>query len=32
MLYVPQEAEPLEIAGQKLEEHYGGMPGVKPSK
>jgi quercetin dioxygenase-like cupin family protein len=32
MLYVLQEAEPLEIAGQKLEEDYGGMPGVKPSK
>lgn len=32
MLYVLQEAKPLEIAGKHLEEDYGGMPGVAPSK
>jgi len=32
MLYVLQEAAPLEIGGAKLEEDYGGIPGVKPSK
>lgn len=32
MLYVLQEAEPLEVAGQKLEEDYGGIPGVRSSK
>ena len=31
MLYVLQEALPLEIGGKKLEEDYGGMSGVKPS-
>lgn len=31
MLYVLLDAEPLEIAGQKLEEDYGGMAGVRPS-
>jgi quercetin dioxygenase-like cupin family protein len=32
MLYVLQEALPLEIGGKKLEEDYGGIPGVRPSK
>ena len=32
MLYVLQEAEPLEIGGKKMEEDYGGMPGVRSSK
>ncbi|TVY85353.1 hypothetical protein LSUE1_G000278 [Lachnellula suecica] len=32
MLYVLQEAAPLEIGGKSLEEDYGGIPGVKPSK
>ncbi|KZL86705.1 cupin domain protein [Colletotrichum incanum] len=32
MLYVLQESEPLEVAGQVLQEDYGvGMDGVKPS-
>lgn len=32
MLYVLQEAEPIVIAGKPLDEDYGGIPGVKPSK
>jgi quercetin dioxygenase-like cupin family protein len=32
MLYVLQEAEPLEVGGKTLEEDYGGIPGVRPSK
>jgi len=32
MLYVLQEAAPVEIGGRKLEEEYGGIPGVRPSK
>ncbi|KAJ9618212.1 hypothetical protein H2203_009127 [Taxawa tesnikishii (nom. ined.)] len=32
MLYVLQEAEPLVINGKPLDEDYGGMPGVKPSR
>lgn len=32
MLYVLQEALPLEIGGKKLEEDYGGIPDVRPSK
>lgn len=32
MLYVLQEAAPLEVAGKKLEEDYGGIPGVKASR
>lgn len=31
MLYVLQEAAPIEIAGKKLDEDYGGIPGVRPS-
>ncbi|KAI1616156.1 hypothetical protein EDD36DRAFT_484005 [Exophiala viscosa] len=31
MLYVLQEAQPLEVGGKKLEEDYGGIPGVRPS-
>lgn len=31
MLYVLQEAQPIEIGGKKLEEDYGGIPGVRPS-
>jgi len=32
MLYVLQEAAPLTVGGKELEEDYGGIPGVKPSK
>jgi quercetin dioxygenase-like cupin family protein len=32
MLYVLQEAAPLLVDGKELEEDYGGIPGVKPSK
>jgi len=32
MMYVLQEAAPLKVGGTKLEEDYGGIPGVKPSK
>jgi quercetin dioxygenase-like cupin family protein len=32
MLYVLQEAAPIEIGGEKLEEDVGGIPGVRPSK
>lgn len=32
MLYVLQEARPLKIGGKELEEDYGGIPGVRPSK
>lgn len=32
MLYVLQEAKPITIGGRKLDEDYGGIPGVKPSK
>ncbi|KUJ14264.1 uncharacterized protein LY89DRAFT_686764 [Mollisia scopiformis] len=32
MLYVLQEAAPIEIGGKKLDEDYGGIPGVRPSK
>lgn len=32
MLYVLQEAAPIFVNGEPLEEDYGGMPGVKPSK
>lgn len=32
MLYVLQEAEPMEIGGKILDEDYGGMPGVRPSQ
>ncbi|TKA80577.1 hypothetical protein B0A49_00629 [Cryomyces minteri] len=31
MLYVLQEAAPLEVQAQKLEEDYGGLHGVRPS-
>jgi len=31
MLYVLQEALPLEVEGRRFEEDYGGIPGVKPS-
>lgn len=31
MLYVLQEAEPITIGNKRLEEDYGGIPGVKPS-
>lgn len=32
MLYVLQEALPLTLDGKALEEDYGGIPGVRPSK
>lgn len=32
MLYVLQEAAPIEVNGKQLGEDYGGIPGVKPSK
>lgn len=32
MLYFLQEAEPLVVGGSELEEDYGGIGGVKPSK
>lgn len=32
MLYVLHEAEPICIGGKELDEDYGGIPGVKPSK
>lgn len=32
MLYVLHEAEPIRIGGEELDEDYGGIPGVKPSK
>lgn len=32
MLYVLQEAAPISINGKPLDEDYGDMPGVKPSK
>jgi quercetin dioxygenase-like cupin family protein len=32
MLYVLHEAEPICIEGKELDEDYGGIPGVKPSK
>jgi quercetin dioxygenase-like cupin family protein len=32
MLYVLQEATPIEVGGKQLDEDYGGIPGVKPSK
>lgn len=32
MLYVLHEAEPLIVNGKPLDEDYGGIPGVKPSK
>jgi len=32
MLYVLQEAAPLRVNGKALEEDYGGISGVKPSK
>lgn len=32
MLYVLQESEPIMIGGKALDEDYGGIPGVRPSK
>lgn len=32
MLYVLHEAEPIRINGEELDEDYGGIPGVRPSK
>jgi quercetin dioxygenase-like cupin family protein len=32
MLYVLQEARPIVVEGRELEEDYGGIPGVRPSK
>jgi len=32
MMYVLQEASSLEVGGKTLEEDYGGIPGVRPSK
>jgi len=32
MLYVLQEAKPVTIGGKPLDEDYGGIPGVRPSK
>lgn len=32
MLYVLQEAEHVDIGGKKLDEDYGGIPGVRPSR
>lgn len=32
MLYVLTEAEPIKIGGKSLDEDYGGIPGVRPSK
>ena len=31
MIFILQEAKPLEIGGQKLKEDYGGIPNVAPS-
>jgi quercetin dioxygenase-like cupin family protein len=32
MLYVLQESEPIMVGSQVLDEDYGGIPGVKPSR
>jgi len=32
MLYVLQESQPIKIGSQLLDEDYGGIPGVKPSR
>ncbi len=32
MLYVLQEAKPVAVGDKQLDEDYGGIPGVKPSK
>ena len=32
MMYVLQESEPVVVGGKVLDEDYGGIPGVKPSK
>src|ERR1700744_1717570 len=32
MLYVLQESEPVKIGSQELDEDYGGIPGVRPSR
>lgn len=32
MLYVLHEADPISIDGKELDEDYGGIPGVKPSR